>query len=189
MRRLLPVVTAALVLLVGCSADDDPEPRIAPTDSSSAASTTAPPPSPTGPVEPTLPAEAVGEDAAAAEAFVRFYWEMVNYAQATGDTDGLATLEAANCRACVGGRESIELTYRNGGSIAGGVSEVLSAESTRLAVTSGKAFRVVASVKSTPQIVRIPGEKESRNEGGEYDFDFIVQFVDGWKVARWDVDL
>ena len=39
-----------------------------------------------------MPAAAKRHTAAGAEAFVQFYWEMVNYAQRSGDVDGLRVL-------------------------------------------------------------------------------------------------
>ena len=187
MRRLLPVVTAALVLLVGCSADDDPEPRIAPTDSSSAASTTAPPPSPTGPVEPTLPAEAAGEDAAAAEAFVRYFWAAVNHAQATGDVRTLQTLGTDTCAACAGGVESIEKTYLAGGTMDGGAITVDALKSEPYESGPSRGFLVTADTTAESQKVTVPGKKGKTYPGGQSTIRLIVERSDGrWQVARMD---
>lgn len=189
MRRLLPIVTLALVLLAGCSGEGEPEPRIAPSDSSSAASSTAPPPSPTGPVEPTLPAEAQGEDAAAAEAFVRFYWETVNYAQATGDVEGLRAIGAESCDGCRGGLEGIVETYEAGGRIEGGEMRVRSAKATQISSPVATAYSVKVSARAAPQtIIESPGGEPIAKEGGRFKFQFIVQNDEtSWSVYRWDV--
>lgn len=193
MRRLLPVgLVVVLGLIAGCS-DDDPEPKVAdPTDSSSAASTGSPTPdpspSPTAPVAPTLPAEAQGTDAAAAEAFVRFYWETVNYAQATGDTESLRQLGDNSCSACTSGADGIEETFQGGGSILGG--EVLVSRATARRVTSrvGAAFAVNVEASTRPQVVRAPDGSSQKFEGGESAFQFILRVLDGaWSVMRLDV--
>lgn len=190
MRRLaLAAPLMGLLVVAGCS-DDSPDPQIAPTptDTSSAASTATPDPTPTGPVEPTLPPEAEGTDAAAAEAFVEFYWEMVNYAQATGDVIGLRGLGSEACEACAGGLESIVETYDRGGSISGGVVTVANADAREITSRVGRAYVVEIAVETTDQVVEIPGDKGKRNQGGSLRMQFVVQSIDGtWLAGRWEV--
>ena len=134
-----------------------------------------------------MPAEAAGEDAAAAEAFVRFYWEMVNYAEQTGDIDGLSALGLESCAACVGGAEDIERIYGAGGTVTGGLVEVTSASSTpyRSGPTAG--FAVIVDVEIAPQTVAEPGKRDQTYAGGPNQFRFIVQREPGgWIVGRWD---
>lgn len=182
--RLLLAAACAALALTGCS-EDDPAPKIDPGDSSSAAAT--PTPTSTAPVEPTLPAEAEGTDAAAAEAFVEFYWEMVNYAQATGDVDGLRELALESCAACSGGADDIELVSQKGGTAEGGTVTVRSARATPYAAGPSRGFVVRVNVDIVDQIVRIPGEKPDKYTGGPAVFRFIVESGDeGWKVGRWD---
>ncbi|WP_193605024.1 DUF6318 family protein [Nocardioides dongkuii] len=191
-RVLLAGVAVTLGLLSGCSDDADPSPMVSPTPSSSSAGSTSPShaPTPAGPVEPTLPPEAEGDDAAAAEAFVRHYWEMVNYAQATGDVAGLRRLESPTCEACAGGRRTIEETYGAGGSIEGGEARVSSAQAGRLGTAVGRVFGVTVEVDIAEQVVNEPGAETVRHDGGTFTFDFIVQNERGsLLVARWDVDL
>lgn len=189
MGRLLPAALAVgLVLLAGCSGDDDPEPKISPTDSSSVASTPTPSPTPSGPVEPTMPAEAEGEDAAAAEAFVRFYWEMVGYAQATGDVAKLRSLGSRYCAACSAGLESIVRTYEAGGSITGGGLDIREVSGRRVTSHVGRAFAVTVSGVTESQTVREPGKEDREYAGGSVRFKFVVQIDNRtWTVARWDV--
>ena len=81
MTRLRVAAATALLVplaLAGC-AEDDPQPKL-PSASATSPTTTASA-TPDAAVEPTLPPEAQGKDEAAAEAFVRYYWELVNYAQ------------------------------------------------------------------------------------------------------------
>lgn len=189
MGRLLPAALAVgLVLLAGCSGDDDPEPKISPTDSSSVASTPTPSPTPSGPVEPTMPAEAEGEDAAAAEAFVRFYWEMVNYAQATGNVTGLSAVAATSCAACASGLDGIVDTYAAGGSISGGRVSVENARAREISSRSGSAFSVEVTARVNPQTISEPGQRPEKFDGGPVNFKIVVRSnVDGWKIMRVDV--
>lgn len=154
MKRLaLAALTAALVL-VGCSDDESPEPRISPTDTSSAASTpTTPAPTTSGPVEPTMPAAAEGDDAAAAEAFVRHYWAMVNYAQATGDVEGLRSLAIKSCGPCSSGTSWIERIYRAGGHIEGGEYTVGRVQATAVGAGDLRLFEVETALVTTNQTI------------------------------------
>ena len=118
---LTAAVAISTLALLGCS-DDEPEPKFDPPSSEAPASpsTTAA----SGPVAPTMPATARGTDAAAAEAFVKFYWVMVNYAQATGDLSGLASLSSKECAACRAGADSLREIFAKGGQIVGGGGDV-----------------------------------------------------------------
>ncbi|WP_244931632.1 DUF6318 family protein [Nocardioides sp. W7] len=159
MRRLSTVTLAmGLVLLAGCTDGDDPEPKVPPTNSSSAVST--PTPTPTGPVEPTLPPEAEGDDAAAAEAFVRFYWETAHYAQASGDVEGLEALASTSCRNCRSGTDYLRDAFAQGASFKGGETTVTSTVSTEYEAGPVEGFEVRARVRNEKQIVDWPEPKD-----------------------------
>ncbi|WP_127479002.1 DUF6318 family protein [Nocardioides pantholopis] len=182
--RLLLAAACAALALTGCS-EDDPAPKIDPGDSSSAAAT--PTPTSTAPVEPTLPAEAEGTDAAAAEAFVEFYWEMVNYAQATGDVDGLRELALESCAACKGGADGISQIHSADGLIDGGVVTVQALNARRFESGPATGFIVIARTDVSPQVIRVPGKKAERYAGGPGEVQMIVQSTDdGWRIGRWD---
>ncbi len=108
--RAATVVVALLTAFVaGCDEDDGPT-SVPPSDSPSAPEsseptepTTTTTPTETGPVEPTLPTEAEEESKAGAEAFVTFYWDVVNYATKSGDVRLLEHLDQPSCRGCEGG--------------------------------------------------------------------------------------
>ncbi|WP_090860343.1 DUF6318 family protein [Nocardioides lianchengensis] len=190
MGRLLPAALAVgLVLLAGCSGDDDPEPKISPTDSSSVASTPTPSPTPSGPVEPTMPAEAEGEDAAAAEAFVRHFWAMVNYAQTTGDVQALEGLALGSCQTCASGAKWIADVYQRGGLIEGGKYDVGPVRVTPLGAGGQRLFEVVADVTTTPQRVSGADELNGSFPAGNSRVRLVLLNADGGlKVSRWDVD-
>lgn len=183
-------VMAGLTLgLVGGCSDDGSQPRVAPTDSSSAASsvTPTPAPSPTGPVEPTLPPEAQGDDAAAAEAFVRHFWEMVNFAQATGRTQTLEDLAATNCAACSGGSERIRKAYDAGGRMEGGALALVAVESKAYQAGDRNGFLVTVEAEVEPQKITVPGAEPETYPGGPARIRLVVERAGpGWRVARMD---
>ncbi len=118
-RRMLAcgaVVALLCAGLGGCSDDSDADPE--PNFTSAASGSESPSPSESttaeAPAEPTPPAAMANFDEAGAKAFAEFYWEVVSYAQATGDTGLLATLELPGCGVCQGGREDIEKAYSDG---------------------------------------------------------------------------
>lgn len=108
MTRALPLTALALagLLLAGCNGSDDPSPSTTSSSSSTTAtssttsttSTTAP--TAEAPVKPEFPAEAEENTQAGAEAFVRYYWDAVNYAWTAPDDKILIDLAAADCEAC-----------------------------------------------------------------------------------------
>lgn len=183
MRRVFLVLAAAALVMGGSACSDDADPEAAPPDPPTPAVSTTPA---SGPVAPTLPPEAEGDDAAAAEAFVEYFWEVVNYAEQSGDTTGLVPLAMSSCDACRGGANSIREVHDAGGSFVGGKVSVLSSKAVRLG-SRGVAFGVSVELVFQPQDVRVPGEPRKRYEGGEGEYQFILQQVDGsWRVARWD---
>ncbi|MEJ5867843.1 DUF6318 family protein [Pseudokineococcus sp. 5B2Z-1] len=140
MRLLVPAAAAAALLaLSGCS---DPEPGSPlPTGAPAETSTTAPPPAPTatatptddaptpepGPA-PTLPPEATTDDAAGAEAFVRYWYDSLNYAIRTGDTASVREASLLpECIECEALASSVESAYDAGGSLVGGRADVVEA--------------------------------------------------------------
>lgn len=186
MRRLVTVtLVIGLGLLAGCQDGDDPDPKVPPTESSSPTPT----PSPTGPVEPTLPAEAEGDDAAAAEAFVRHFWAMVNYAQASGRVEPLVELALPSCATCASGARWIADVYRRGGEITGGDYSVGATRVTPLAADDQRLFEVVSQVATTDQKITGAGSLDDHFPAGEAKVTLILVVSEmGLRVSRWDVD-
>lgn len=115
LRAALAASLVALALLAGCS-DDDPSPG----DPSATSTPTGTPETPTTsatakPTEPALPDAATKATEAGARAFITYYWDLVNYAQATGDVKALKRVSGPNCRRCMAGIEGIDDLYGEGG--------------------------------------------------------------------------
>jgi len=185
-RTVIAALCVVSVLALGDCSGADPEPRFAPpsTSAPTSPSTTAV----SGPVEPTMPAAAKGTDAAAAEAFVRFYWEMVNYAQATGDLDGLQSLADASCAACREGTSYLERVFSDGGEISGGAATVR-VRTTGFVKDQGRSNAVVVfDVSSTRQRVDYPGDRRDESyPGGVTRLSAIlIPHAGTWLMSSWN---
>lgn len=100
---LITLAVALVAALVACT-DDPPKPP---------PSTTAPvttPPSPTAQVPTVAEAKPTPESA---EAFVRHFWEIYNYAYQTLDTEPLAAISADTCKFCASAMRDISRLQSN----------------------------------------------------------------------------
>ncbi len=176
------IAAAALSLaLAGCS--DDPEPKVADPAPTTPSAPTTEPSDPSGPTPPAMPDAAKGTDAAAAEAFVEFYWGLVNEAQTTGEVDALRMF-ADNCPTCEGGISSVESIYRDGGEIRGKGGAVSNFSTT---FSEGEKVRAVVAFTLTnaKQKVDFPGvDRDVTYPGGSLQYQAIVEHgSDGWRVV------
>ena len=141
MNRLsIAAATASLTLLAGCSAPTAPAQPPAAED---ALTTSAPPADaaatteaePTEEAEadepPEMPAEAMEQTEAGAEAFVAHYLETLNDARKSGDTERLTALAAESCESCANFEASAQdgserpLEFRVGEGLIAGSSAVV----------------------------------------------------------------
>ncbi len=194
-RRIAFAALALPVLLTGCT-HAEPVPKMpeaagsTPTPSAPSApsaSETSEPTGPIAPIAPTLPPEAQGKGVKAAEAFVRHYYETVNYAQATGDTHYLRSLGSPGCSACTGGVDTIDRVVNQGGTIEGGAYTVTDATvSSRRDFPGAALYYVTVQVVSADQ--RVTGTKglDGHYGGGRTKLRFGVLASDGGlQVASW----
>jgi hypothetical protein len=129
-RRVLAAsITAGALLLSGCSvgeADDDvTAPSFAPaspapSEADAAPSTTEPSEEPTQ-AAPPLPPEATEQTPEGAVAFTQWWFDTLNYATETGDTESLRAASDPDCSTCNNYISEIEGAYGAGGSIDGGL--------------------------------------------------------------------
>ena len=184
-RRIALAALALPLLLAGC-ADDDPVPKIPDTSTPTASVTETS--DPVDPVEPTLPPEAEGKGNEAAEAFVRYYFETVDYAQATGNTRSLRSLGSPVCTACTAGADGIDAIYRQGGRISGGEDTVDRAKVTgvRKIPEMGEIYYLSVDVSNTDQSV-----SGTKNLDGEFPADQVklrfqvTRTGVGYQILKW----
>ena len=181
-RRIALAALALPLLLAGC-ADDDPVPKIPDTSTPTASVTET-----SDPVEPTLPPEAEGKGNEAAEAFVRYYYETVDYAQATGDTNGLRMLAGPECDACRGGADAIDEIDGQRGTIEGGKHTVDSCVLTgrRGVPGEGAIYYATVRVSHTDQVVQGTKKLDGNYGAGSDELRFeLVRGETGWLVSEW----
>lgn len=176
--RAVIAVVALTLALAGCS--DDPEPKVAdPTPTPTAPVTT----EASGPTPPEMPEAAKGTDAAAAEAFVRHFFNVVNYAQSTGDVNGLKALSEL-CEGCDGGTATIVDAYDQDGEIRGGEGTPRRVEVGFLERKPRPWATVECTVVTTKQTVDLPGTTEDQTyPAGSTDVRLLLEPTsDGWLV-------
>lgn len=174
--RMAFALVAPVLVLGGCS--DDPVPKVAPHESPSVVSES---PSPTGPVEPTMPAAAKKHTAAGAEAFVKFYVVALNYAQATGSLATFRKLSTDHCAACSGYLQAINKTYGSGGHVQGGTLTI--GRLRKLPKDYGADWGAFAKGRATPQVIIDGSGRRQRYPGGAFSlYAYTI-----WTGSTWQM--
>lgn len=180
MRASTAAFAAAMcgvLMLVGCG-KESPEPK--PLETASTSTT----PSPSVSPAPSMPAEAEKKGAKGAEAFVRHYVELINHAQATGDTSSLEQVGASGCGSCVNGVSSVRKVYDEGGHIEGGAWRITSVGAV-LPRPDIDGWIVDLQVAFEPQQIHT-SDKTQRLKGGTSPFSFEVsRRSTSWIMADW----
>lgn len=133
-----------------------------------------------------MPPEAQVADVNGAAAFIRYYFDTMNYSYETGDTQPLQELADQACVACAGIVELIDGHYDDGGRIEGGqitVSEVVVEPGTP---SQGLGASVVASQADGRALGR-DGDVDQELAGTPaalYDFELRLN-NDRWIVRAW----
>jgi hypothetical protein len=131
-RVLAATITAGALLLPGCTIgepdDDITAPSFAPVSPEPSQSEAAPsseePSTEATVAAPPLPPEATEQTPEGAVAFTEWWFDTLNYATQTGDTDALRAASDPECGTCQSYIEEIESAYEAGGRIDGGLFEV-----------------------------------------------------------------
>lgn len=180
-RVLVLGLAFGLALGLGGCSGADPEPRVQPSGSGSASITA--PTSPTRPTEPTLPQVARKPTVRGARAFVVYWVDLVNYAQATGETTRLAQVSDDRCTGCFGVVEAIQSPYSRGGRIEGG--EWVIGRLRPLPLDYDADWAAYAPARSSEQTVVDGKNHETVHSGGDFGFfAYVVNQEDGWRM-RW----
>lgn len=162
----LAALSLAVPALAACS-DDPPSGSPPPTSSSSPTSSA----TPSGP--PTMPAAAKGRTPEAAEAFVRYYVDLINYGLETLDSAPLRAFASDGCRLCDGFGDALDRLEQRGGTYEGGKWSIRSLSPSP---TSEPGIRVVqASVRiDAEHIVQASPSSEFRNKAHRAGYTFFV---------------
>ena len=189
MRRTpTALIGLGLLTLAACSGSADPSaPPPAPPPSSPTATSTAPTPSssPT-PTLPAMPEAAKAHTKAGAKAFVKYFWDVVNYAQATGDTAAITPTILPGCHACEAGVASIRRVYDAGGRMRGGDAQLSDVADT-LQRQHGRVFADVQySISVAPLTFDYPGTSRDSQEAANASRDrmrLTATSTSEWRVA------
>lgn len=184
------MLTAA-VLLSGCSGDggdggdgDAPEPTRAPTTSTPPSPTTSSVSTPTE-TPPVMPPEARARDVDGAAAFIRYYFDVVNYANRTGDVARLTELSDEECQSCLNLIDTAANGYRNGGRIEGGQIIVGDVAVTPDDAANGLELRAVISQADGRFVDARGNELDVINAEVDYLLGAIVLYDTGWTLREW----
>ncbi len=174
-------VVAAAAALAACSGDGPaPAPPTAATSPSiSAPSTSTGAPTP---AIPELPEAAQVGDAAGAEAFVRYWVEVLNYAYVSGDTEPLDMISEAGCATCTSLMDVVEKRRRENVRLEGGFMSVISIaspppENGVITVTVNYEQAPGTEVSEEGARTEVPGEPPGT-------LGFVVAYEDAhWELA------
>ncbi|QNN52285.1 DUF6318 family protein [Nocardioides mesophilus] len=180
-RVVVGPVLLGLAALSACTSSAEPAPLPSPSPS---ASSSAPAPSPSA-TPPSLPPAASGTSPAAAKAFARHYFDSINYAAATGDTDELRALGAEDCVSCEAIASNIEKVYQAGGHIESDgwtVTSIRSLKTTAAAsvLSLGVYLEAEVAVDRRGKTTRHPGQRQPMTM-------FLVRQPSGYEVSRLDL--
>lgn len=176
------------VVLAGCAGRDEaraPEPRSTwrPTSMPESPSTTSPA---TEPKEPLLPDQARAATDAGARAFIDYYWEVVDYATATGDVRTLRQLAGPACDSCSSGAAFLSNIYRKQGHIKAAPYEVRRIRLRPLHLQmQTPAFAATVTTRSSAQVIEIPRESAQRLDPVTEVYELTLIHLKG----RWRVDV
>lgn len=186
----LAAAVSAVLLLAGCSGGDEPDDPKAtwtPTSTPEDPST-----SPAVATEPELPSEATKATEAGARAFIHHYWDLINYAQLTGDVSALRKLSAASCDGCAAGIRAIRRHYVEGGRLEGGRNVVRLRELEELRTDdddAALAYRADFVVKHAQQsIISSDGTRDRRESGKDRYTAYMLWVANGWRLDVLEIE-
>ena len=156
-RAGVVVTLACVAALLGACSEDSPAPPPSPSTSSSSSTTetTEPVPEP-----PALPPEATTPDAAGAAAFVRHWFDLANYAYATGETAPLEAVALEECESCSALISATGEVYDGGGKFEGARVTVVGAEAGPIAADGVSLVTTVIDQEAL-SVIGADGESES----------------------------
>jgi hypothetical protein len=133
-----------------------------------------------------MPPEAEGTSPKAAKAFARHYFEGINKAARTGDTDGLRQLGTKDCVSCEAIASNIEKIYNAGGHIESNGWR-LTVVTPVPAQPSNRPILDLGVVQSPETVIEQAGASEKAYPGGRKPMTmYLVRDGASWKADRID---
>lgn len=192
MRPIRAAATAlvASLALSACNGADDPaDPTSSSTPSGSATAPSTTPPVAT-PTEPALPQAATKATEDGARAFIAYYWDLINYAQVTGDVKRLKALSAPTCDVCSGFVRDLGDLYRSGGRLVGGANDPSITEVAELSTSADDIYglRVELVITHDAQtIVSADGSEDQRRPGTNRFTAYLLWTDNKWRTDALDL--
>lgn len=185
LRAALAASLAALALLTGCT-DDDPSPG----DPTSTWTPTGEPETPTSsatakPTEPPLPDAATKATEEGARAFITYYWDLINYAQVTGDVEALKRVSGSTCRGCSRVINGISDLYTDGGHAIGGEYTLRIERITEVTTPDKAALGIEAAIRVRNQeqtIVQGSGESARSVPATSRYLIYLIWVNEAWRT-------
>lgn len=184
LRAALAASLAALALLAGCS-DDNPSPA----DPSSTWTPTSKPETPSSsapakPTEPALPQAAKKATEAGGRAFIAYYWDLINYAQVTGDVKALKRVSGSTCSGCNRAIEAVETLYGDGGHAERGEYALTIVRSKEVTSSDESLYGMEASIKvrnASQRIIR-GGDVEISDPKTSRFTTYLIWTDEAWRT-------
>lgn len=183
------------VVLAGCSNDDDAE-LDETMDASEIESAEYVPASADGPAqnvpEPKLPAVATENTEEGAEATLKYFWEAIDYARLTGETDQLQLVSSDNCEFCEGFFDDWTAAYETGqwavthGTVEEKISEVwLGHDQEQNVPAADISFSLL---DSAVDLYNDDGHLEQTSVGSSEDTAWFAILLYDATAQRWQID-
>lgn len=185
-RALAAPLTAltTLAALTACSGTaEEPDTGPPPPSTRPASPSTSPSPTP-----PAMPAAARAHTRAGAEAFVRYFWQVVDYASKTLDPETLAALTADDCRGCRGAVDFVREMKVGGAHFTGASTSVSRFDTAALVLSGQQRMELTFNVRTPRQVADYPGtSRDETYAPGSTRARFMLKPVaDGWRVVLWE---
>lgn len=135
---------------------------------------------------PVMPGAAKEASEDGARAFVGYYWELVNYAQATGDVRRLRRVSGPRCDGCRSGIAGIDKLYRDGGRLEGGAYSLTIATLDRLPSKdpSNLAYEGLLTVRNDEQLI-VRGDGQTDKQKASVSSVAIIAY---WIAGHWRLE-
>jgi len=177
-RTAAALVVVPLLTLASCGGDPHKPPPLtvypSPTQSSS---------TPTGPVAPTLPAAATKHTRAGAEAYVRYYVDVLNYTTTNGDPAALAKISPKDCLGCQSILKVARSNFESGSTVKGGLWTIKTFA--RGYPRAGSEQSIITLIDAAPSVVTQGDGTKDTYSGDELHYTIETAWSSdlGWRLT------